>query len=270
MKKFIVIGDPIKHSLSPYLNNWIFKKFNISAKYSKVCCDKTDLPKIFNQIKDDSINGINITIPYKELVLDFIDEINPRAQSIGAVNCIKKNNDKLIGYNTDWYGFSQLLVINKIDVLNKEIIIIGAGGVSRAILFSLIQMGVSNIKVFNRTILKGKNLENEIIKSFSLDDINNYIKQDSIIINCTSIGMNHDESPLLKELINNKQIIIDTIYNPYKTRLLKIGDIIGAKTINGLDMFIFQAVASLELWLNESINERLNFKEIKKYLKEML
>ncbi len=267
MKNFIVIGNPIEHSLSPDLHNWIFKKLKINAIYNKILCNEID---IISQIKNDKINGINVTLPFKETIINFVDEINLRVKSIGSVNCIVKNKNKLIGYNTDWYGFSKLINNNKVDIQNKEVIVIGAGGVSRAVIFSLIQMRVKKIKIFNRSIIKAKKLENNIIKSFHLDEINDSIKDDSIIINCTSIGMINNDLPILDKLISANQTIIDTIYNPYKTELLKLAQSKGAKIVNGMDMFIYQAIASLELWLNDSIGDKLDYQELRKYLKEIL
>ena len=142
MKNFIVIGNPIDQSLSPDLHNWIFKKLKINAFYNKILCNEID---IISQIKNDKINGINVTLPFKETIINFVDEINLRVKSIGSVNCIVKNKNKLIGYNTDWYGFSKLINNNKVDIQNKEVIVIGAGGVSRAVIFSLIQMRVKKI-----------------------------------------------------------------------------------------------------------------------------
>ena len=270
MKNFCVIGNPIDHSLSPQLHNWIFKKLNINANYKKVLCNENDLRTIINKIDNDYLIGVNVTLPFKESVIEFLDEINPRVKLIGSVNCILKNNKKIIGYNTDWYGFSKLLINNKINVYNKEVIIIGAGGISKAIIYSLINNNIKKIRLFNRTFTKAKEMENSIITAYKLEKMEYFINKDSIIINCTSVGMKDNISPISELLIHENQILIDTIYNPYMTELLKIGKRKGSQVINGLDMFIYQGIASLELWLGKSINDKLNFLELKKYLKDIL
>ena len=270
LKHFTVIGNPINHSLSPKLHQWIFNQLNINAKYSKSLVNLEDLPNIINKLTKNELDGVNVTLPYKENIIKYLDEINPRAKSIGSVNCIMRVNNKIIGNNTDWFGFSQFIKIRSIRINKKEIIIIGAGGVSRAIIFSLIQNGAKKIRLFNRTLLNGKKLENGIITAYPLENINKFIKNDSIIINCTSVGMNKDQIPLSEKLIQSKQTIIDTIYNPYKTKLLEKGQDVGANTYNGLDMFIFQGITSLELWFGSLLHNKINLKEIKKYLKEQL
>ena len=266
----MVVGNPIDHSLSPQLHNWIFNKLNLNAKYEKNHYEINELPEIINKIRTNKIDGINVTIPFKEKIINLLDEINPRVKLIGSVNCIIKNHNKIIGYNTDWYGFSQLLLNNNIDVYNKEVIIIGAGGVSKAVIFSLIQNGIKKIKIFNRTFSKAKAMENKFIYPYPLVSIKNHIKENSIIINCSSIGMKKNKMLISEKLISSDQIIIDTIYNPFQTKLLKVGENLGAKTINGMDMFIFQAIASLELWFGKTIFDNLNLDEIKNYLKEIL
>ena len=270
MKNFCVIGNPINHSLSPQLHNWIFNKLNINATYKKILCNENKLSSIISKIYNDDLIGVNVTIPFKETIIKLLDEINPRVKFIGSVNCILKYDKKIIGYNTDWYGFSKLLSNNKINVYNKEVIIIGAGGVSKSIVYALIQKGIKNIRLFNRTVLKAQKMESSIVSAHWLEHIEHFIKEDSIIVNCTSIGMKNNIAPISESLIHANQILIDTIYNPYMTELLKIGQRKGTQVFNGLDMFIYQGVASLELWLGESINNRLNFIELKKYLKEIL
>jgi len=270
LKNFCVIGNPIDHSFSPQLHNWIFNKLNIKANYKKIVCNENDFFTIINKIKNDDLMGINITIPFKESVIKFLDEINHRVELIGSVNCILKNNKKIIGYNTDWYGFSKLLFNNKINVYNKEVIIIGAGGVSKAIIHSLINHNIKKIRLFNRTFTKAKAMENFFINAYKLENLECFIKKNSIIINCTSVGMKNNISPISESLIHKNQILIDTIYNPYMTELLKIGKRKGSQVINGMDMFIYQGIASLELWLGKSINDELNILELKKYLKDIL
>jgi len=266
MKHFAVIGNPIKDSLSPLMHNWIFRNLDLQAKYNKIHVEKEDLPKVVKQLRDNVLCGINVTIPYKEKIMKFIDEINPRAQSIGSVNCIMSKSDKLIGNNTDWYGFTKAIKINHIELHDKEVIVIGAGGVAKSILFSLKNFGVKKIILLNRTLQKARKLEDDIVIAYSIDKIESLIKYDSIIINTTSIGMYTNQFPFEIGFINKKQFLIDIIYTPFETPFLKLGKKIGAKTLNGLDMFIFQGLASLDLWFGEDISKQVNFIQIKSYL----
>ena len=182
MKHFAVIGSPVEHSLSSELHNWVFKALNIQAEYENIRVEKEDLPNIVKQIRNGKFNGFNVTIPHKEIIMKFLDEINPRAQSIGSVNCIMKSNSKVIGNNTDWLGFSQALQKNEIDINEKEVIVFGAGGTSKSILFSLKQLGVQRIILLNRTFKKAKDLQDDIVIPYALDRTENIIKNDSIII----------------------------------------------------------------------------------------
>jgi len=270
MKKFAVIGNPIDHSMSPKLHNWIFNKLKINAKYDKVKLKSNELNSFLNEIRLGLYDGINITIPYKETVIEYLDDINIRAELIGSVNFIMNSNGKLIGNNTDWFGFTRALKSNSIDLQGKEVIVIGSGGTSRSILFSLKQLGVKNILIFNRTLDNAKLLEDTIARAYLLEEIVNFINNESVIINTTPIGMLSNESLISIDQINKSQIIIDIIYSPIESSLIKMGKNIGAKTLNGLDMFIYQGLASLDLWFGKDIENQVNFKQIKSYLERHL
>ena len=124
MKHFAVIGNPIDQSLSPALHNWVFKSLNIRAEYNKIRTMKEELPYIIQQIKNGKLDGFNVTIPHKESIIDLLDEINPRAKSIGAVNCVMRSNSKIIGNNTDWFGFTTALKDNEIDLSGREVVVL--------------------------------------------------------------------------------------------------------------------------------------------------
>ena len=268
MKQFAVIGNPIKHSLSPILHNWVFKFLSIKANYRKIHVSEDEIPNIIKEIRDGSISGINVTIPYKESIVKYIDEINPRSIAIGSINCIMKSQSKLIGNNTDWFGFCKTIEKNQIKIREKNVFLFGAGGTAKAIIFALKQLGVNKIYLFNRTVSKANKLKDNIVSPHHYNELDNLINQDSILVNTTSVGMQSNDSPIELGLINKQNILIDVIYNPLETCFIKYGNSIGAKTINGLEMFIFQALASLDLWFGESITKQVNFQQIKTYLEE--
>ena len=270
MKHFAVIGDPIEHSMSPTMHRWIFDYLGMDAKYEKIKATINELPKIIQKMKNGDLDGINITIPLKEAVLTFLDEINTRAKSIGAVNCIMIADSKIIGNNTDWYGFSMALKSNNINLLDKEVIILGAGGSAKSILYALKCIGVKKIFLLNRTIEKAKLLQDNCISAHPLEDANEVIKTDSIIINTTSVGMQNKQSPINIKLITKNQILFDIIYSPLETSLLQCGKKRGALIVNGLDMFIYQGMASLDLWFGSSISTQVNFPKLKTYLESKL
>ena len=264
MKKFAVIGDPIKHSLSPIMHRWVFKQLNLNATYEKINVEENQLKKIISRINNGNLSGVNVTIPHKTSILPLLDEVNPRAEKIGAVNMVMKSKSKIIGNNTDWYGFSMAINRNKIEFASRSIILLGFGGVAKSILFALKNFGVENIIILKR------NLSEEIfikgISFVSLSKADHVINNNSIIINTTPLGMNDNRSAIDKSLINEKQILIDVIYNPLETKFIKLGKEKGAKTFNGLDMFIEQGLASLDLWFGSSISRKVNFTQLKSYL----
>ena len=270
MKQFAVIGNPIGHSLSPDLHNYVYRSLDIDANYEKKKVFKNELPQVMDDLRTGVLNGVNVTIPHKENVLDYLDEINPRAKIIGSVNVIHKNGDKLFGNNTDWFGFSKSLKKNGIEVKNKEVIVLGAGGTSKSILFALKQTGVKKIVLLNRTLQKAKELQDDIVFPYSLDDSVQLIKNDSIIINTTPIGMQSEQCPIDLGLLHKNQTLIDIIYTPMDTVMLKFGNKIGAITLNGLDMFIYQALVSMDLWFGEDISKQVDINKLKKYLTDKL
>ena len=270
MKKFAVIGNPIDHSLSPMLHNFIFKQLNLNAVYDKICVLDSDLKTIINKIRSGELDGMNVTIPYKSKIMKYLDEVNPWAEAIGAINVVMVQNKTVIGNNTDWYGFTLALNHNKINVNQKKVVIIGAGGVSRGVIFALKQVGATEIHIFNRTFEKIASLSDEIIHPHEIDELKSVIQKDSIIINCTSVGMNSLDSPIDLNLLNKNQTVIDTIYTPLKTKLILNSEDIGADIMPGLDMFIYQGLASLDLWFGESISNKVNFDDLKYHIESNL
>ena len=270
MKQFAVIGNPIGHSLSPYLHNFVYNSLGIDAVYERKRVLKSELPQIINLIKNGNLSGINVTIPHKENIMEYLDNINPRAQSIGAVNIIINNGNKLIGNNTDWFGFLMALKKNRIDPANKEVIVLGAGGTAKAVLFALKQAGVNKIVLLNRTLQKAEELKEDIVFPYPLTQLAQMIKNDSIIINTTPIGMQSAQSPIDLGLIHKNQTLIDVIYTPFETDFLNLGKKIGAKTLNGLDMFIYQGLTSIDLWFGKDISNQVNFTQLKTYLESKL
>ena len=252
------------------MHQWVFDSLKMEAGYQKIKVEENELHKIIRKIKVGELDGVNITIPYKETIMQHLDEINPRAKFIGAVNCILLSDSKIVGNNTDWYGFSRTLKNKDINPVDRDIIVLGAGGSAKSIIYTLQHLGVKNIYLLNRSREKAKTLQNECIVAYSLGDAEEIIKTDSIIINTTSVGMESSQSPIDFGLIHENQIIIDIIYTPLETSMLKYGRKIGAITVNGLDMFIHQGLASLDLWFGSSISKQVNFPKLKAYLESHL
>jgi shikimate dehydrogenase len=258
MKKFLVIGNPIEHSLSPELHNYWIKNKNINAIYEKQKLNEDQLEKIIAQVKDNKIKGINVTVPFKKTVIPYLDELSTEAQSTQSVNTIYKKDDKIIGHNTDIFGFQTSVEKTEYNLNNKEVLILGAGGVVPSIIFSLIKMKVSKIKVCNRTKEKVENLKKLFrdIEIIEWGEIPNF----DMIINATSLGLKkEDDLNLDFSLISENKFFYDVIYNPSETNFLKIGRELGNKTLNGKLMFIYQAVSAFNIWHGQApeVNENV-------------
>ena len=247
MKKYLVIGNPISHSLSPKLQNYWIKNHNIDAIYEKEKLNEDELEKLFVNMRNKKVNGANVTVPFKKAVIPFLDKLSAEAKSTQAVNTIYLEDDKLIGHNTDIDGFE--LGIKKINynISNKKIFILGAGGVVPSIIYALNKMKVSEISIANRTREKAENLkklfgELKIVEWGEIPDFD-------MIINATSIGLKKDDEINLNfSSIGKNKLFYDVIYNPKETNFLKTGKELGNATENGKLMFIYQAISAFNVW----------------------
>ena len=247
MKKYIVIGNPIEHSLSPKLHNYWFEKNNIDANYYKRKIDKREIQEIIAEIKDNKLDGINVTVPFKTDVIPFLDTLSEESQITQSVNTIYIHDKKLVGHNTDIKGFELSLKDTQFDLNNKSIFILGAGGVVPSIIYALEKLGVSKITVSNRTKQKAKNLEKNF-PNINLVDWGDQPEFD-MIINATSLGLNkEDKINLIFKNLNKEKLFYDVIYNPKETNFLRTGKSLGCQVSNGKMMFIFQAFEAFKLW----------------------
>ena len=247
MKKFLVIGNPIEHSLSPTLHNYWIKSNNIDAIYEKTKLDENELENIVLQIKQKKIYGANITVPFKNAIIPFLDELTTEADSTQSVNTLFLKDNKVIGHNTDIIGFETSIKKSKFNILNKEVLILGAGGVVPSIIFALNKMKVSKIIISNRTREKAENLK-KLFKNIEIIDWGEVPNSD-MIINATSIGLKKgDHITLDFSLISKNSLFYDVIYNPKETNFLKTGKKMGNMTLNGKLMFIYQAHSAFNIW----------------------
>jgi len=247
MKKFLVIGNPIDHTLSPKLHNYWIKKNNIDAIYKKQKLENSDLENLIFQIKDKKIYGINVTVPFKKSVIPFLDDLTLEAKETQSVNTIYLENDKLIGHNTDIGGFETSIYKSNVNLTNKKILILGAGGVVPSIIYALIKMKVSEIVLSNRTKEKAENLKKSFkdIKIIKWGEVSDF----DMIINATTLGLKEeDEINLDFSLSCKNKFFYDVIYNPNETSFLKTGKKLGNITINGKLMFIYQAFLAFNIW----------------------
>ena len=246
MKKYVVIGNPIDHSLSPILHNHWLKENNIDAIYDKIKLEENDIKNFINKIKKKELAGCNVTVPFKKSVIPFLDKLSLEANQTQSVNTIILEDNFLIGHNTDIVGFQKAVQNLNYTVKDKEIFILGAGGVTPSIIFALNKMGAAKITISNRTQEKAERLKKQfpninVIEWGKLPDFN-------IIINTTSIGLNNETINLDFSNSMRDKLFYDVIYNPIETNFLKEGKKLGNKIENGKLMFIYQAFEAFKLW----------------------
>ena len=263
-KKFLVIGNPIKHSLSPKLHNYWIKKHNLKASYDKKLFRQDEIRQLILDLREGKIHGINVTVPFKKMVIPFMDTLSDEAKNSQSVNTIYKNEDKIIGDNTDIEGFKIGLETTNQIIKNKKAFILGAGGVVPSIIIALKKMQISKIHLSNKTLIRAL----EIKKLFPEIEIVGWGKTINfdIIINATSLGLNKkDEIKLDYKNISQNKFFYDVIYNPKETNFLKRAKEFGAQTENGKMMFVYQAQKSFFTWHNilpEIDDETLNLMDL--------
>ena len=253
-----IIGDPIEHTMSPVIHNTAFENKGVDYVYLAFRVKKEELGKAIEGMRALNMRGLSITIPHKVDVIQFLDELDPLADKIGAVNTIVNDGGVLRGYNTDADGFLQALLERGIEPKGKRVVILGAGGASRAISFILAERGAS-LAILNRTWDRAKICADRISETFQsevvvlkLDGENlaTALGEADILVNTTSIGMSPDidETPVNAALLKSGLVVFDIIYNPIKTRLQREAELAGATVISGLDMLVWQGALAFEKW----------------------
>ncbi|MBI4228479.1 MAG: shikimate dehydrogenase [Deltaproteobacteria bacterium] len=260
-KVFGIFGHPVNHSLSPTMHNAAFKKLKLDRVYIAFDIHPKNLDSATQAIKSLGILGVNVTIPHKEKILSFLDETSPEVEMTGAVNTVKNENGKLIGYNTDVEGF--LMAIKEdLGVIPKglRISLLGAGGAARAVLTGLCMNGASEIYLINRTLDKAKKLASEFkrcykdisIGAYALEDrvsVERSLRSAELLINASSSGMEGVASSELRlEVLPKESMVYDLVYKPRETPLLKAAKELGLKSAGGLSMLLYQGAKSFEIW----------------------
>jgi len=258
-----VIGDPIAHTMSPAIHNAAFSELGLNYVYLPFHVEPDSLEVAIKGMRALNIKGLNVTIPHKVSVIPFLDELDDLTQKIGAVNTIVNSNGKLKGYNTDATGFLQTLADNNIDIKGKRLVVLGAGGASRAISMSLAEKGAS-ITILNRLLELDWALElaSHISNLFEIEvkaleltgnNLRNALAEADILVNTTSVGMHPytASSPVDADLLRPDLVVFDAVYNPVKTRLLADAEAAGARTISGIDMLVWQGAHAFEKWTGQ-------------------
>ena len=265
-KSVVLIGHPLRHSISPAFQQAAFDDHGLNVKYEKWETPEAELPATVDRLRAGSILGANVTIPCKEKIIPLLDELSDTAARIGAVNTVVNRSGRLMGFNTDVEGFvTSLREDADYRLRNRKVVVLGAGGVARAVVFALLNEEVTSVTVFNRSLERGRMLVRsfaraagriplaappwtELETSVALQDCD-------LLVNCTSIGMRFSatetETPLEASLIPKDALVYDLVYNPEETPFLREAKKAGAETLGGLSMLVYQGAASFELWTGE-------------------
>ena len=243
----LIIGDPVSHSLSPAMHNAAYAAIGVPFVMAGAHVRAEELREAIKGMRALSIRGLAVTMPHKVAIMELLDEVDPIAATIGAVNTVVNENGKLIGYNTDWLGILRPLE-QRTSLKGKRVALLGAGGAAQAALYACSTQGAS-VAIFNRSVDKAESIAAKFSASVHPLENSEELSSFDIIINTTSVGMAPDvaASPIPESALSKNQIVFETIYAPITTTLLTMSERVGAKTISGLDMFLEQGTAQFHL-----------------------
>lgn len=270
IKKCLIIGYPVAHSFSPLIHQAGYKSLNIEDQYSYEALEviTDDLANFVDRIKKQHFHGISITIPHKETIMNYLDEIDPVAEEIGAVNTVLNKDGKLCGYNTDYIGVIKPLK-KLIDPKAKKAAVIGAGGAAKAFVYALKELG-ADVTIYNRTPSTAAALAKQFKCSYSTLENQTNIKQCAIVCNASSIGLAGSKtegvSPVDQKYLTSHQIVFDAVYRPLKTELIKNAESAGAKIILGVEMLLYQAFAQFKYFTGQDAPEAVMRKSLTDFL----
>ncbi|NQU63620.1 MAG: shikimate dehydrogenase [SAR324 cluster bacterium] len=254
-KLYGVVGNPVKHSFSPRMHSLAFQELGINAVYLPFLVNESQLPQLLNAFTITGVQGFNITLPYKEKIVPFLDSLSDEAEILQSVNTVVRTGDGWRGYSTDGKGFMRSLTSANIELRGKKVLLAGAGGAARAIGVSLALAGVSELVILNRTQQKADNLAQLLLQTDSAIQVRTALPagfRTDIAINTTSLGMYDNRCPLPDEVLRNSKLIIDIIYNPPQTTLLKKAVEWSIAHLNGLEMLLYQGIESFEIWTHDN------------------
>lgn len=252
-----IIGHPLSHSLSPLFQQRAFDFYHLDLIYRKWDVAEEDLEKAVGSLREPQYLGANVTIPYKERVVRLLDHVSPLAERMGVVNTLVNRGGILWGYNTDVEGFMHALEEVQFNPQGKRAVILGAGGAARAVCFGLLEKRINSISILNRTPVHAEELCYLLKKyspqtNFEVVSTEDRVPSFNLLVNCTPLGMEHSgfegSLPIRPEFISPSSLVFDLTYNPEQTPLLREAQKVGAKTLNGLSMLIYQGAASFKLW----------------------
>lgn len=252
-KHFAVIGNPIAHSLSPAMHQRGYQAIGLEADYLRLKVETNDLPQAIQGLKALGFSGWNVTIPYKEQIMPFLDELTPEALRAGAVNTVKVENGRLIGHNTDGKGFVRSL--EEICPLKKgmQVVLLGAGGAAKGIAMALIPYNVKII-ILNRTYERAEQLAAWVNQqggeaTAEAWGAGSWLKTADVVVQTTSVGLKQDQYPFSLKGITPQTVVVDIIFNPWETLFLKEARELGCRTLNGAGMLLYQGALAWEFWL---------------------
>ncbi|MCL6643124.1 MAG: shikimate dehydrogenase [Candidatus Bipolaricaulota bacterium] len=269
-----IIGDPIAHSLSPALHGFVLKSLGIAGEYRAYRVRESELQEFLATHRE--LAGFNVTIPHKERILGYLDELSREARLIGAVNTVQNKQGKLVGYNTDCVGFLRPLRARNFSP--KRAILLGAGGAARAVAHALLQSEVAALTLYNRSAERALKLAKELQKLYPSPKISVAddpralpLQHVDLLVNATPVGTQSDALPIpLPARLSKDLIAYDLVYNPPKTRLLLEAERRGARILGGLDMLIYQALESLKIWLERpDLEEQIEYDTVSQMLKHL-
>ncbi|MBM7581262.1 shikimate dehydrogenase [Caldicoprobacter guelmensis] len=257
-----LIGHPVEHSLSPKLHNSLYEKYKLDYVYLAFDIVPDDVGKAVEALKILGFKGFNVTIPHKEKIIWFLDSLDTEAAIIGAVNTVKQEGGKLIGYNTDGMGFVDSIKRRGVELKDKSALVLGAGGSARAICVYLLKEGIRKLHIYNRTKEKALDLIEHLERFFPCTSLGYVAGEDincvhpDLVINTTPVGMwpHIDVMPIENFEFLPHMTVVDIIYNPLETLFLKKARQTGCITINGLDMLVGQAIKAIEIWTGVKVD----------------